>query len=123
RAAEFVELVRLDRAAALDESNQDLAPALVRKPDHGYLQNGGMQRQAAFDLDRRDILPAADDHVVDATGDEEVAVAVAIPGVAAERPAVAQGFCVRLRPPPIAFERFIALQQRDDFAFLARHGE
>ena len=82
-----------------------------------------MQRQAAFDLDRRDILPAADDHVVDAAGDEEITVAVEIPGIACEVPAVAQGLRVRLRPSPIVLERFIALQQRDDFAFLAGDGE
>src|SRR5262245_6194185 len=63
RATEFVELVRLDRAAALDEGGDDLAPALVREPDHGHLRYGGVQRQAAFDLHRRDILAAADDHV------------------------------------------------------------
>src|SRR5215470_7041873 len=84
RAAEFLELVRLDRVPAFDEGGHDLAPALVRKPDHRHFRNGGMQRQAAFDLDWRDILPAADDHIVGAAGDEEITVAIEIPGVARE---------------------------------------
>ena len=51
-AAEFIELFRLDLGTPLDEGGDDLAPALVGKPDHGHLRDGGMQRQAAFDLDR-----------------------------------------------------------------------
>ena len=29
---------------------------------------------------------------------------------------------IRVRPPPVAFEGFIAREQRDDLAFLARRG-
>ena len=82
-----------------------------------------MQRQAAFDLDRRDVLAAGDDHVVDAAGDEQIAVGVEISGVAGEVPAVAQRLRVGVRSPPIAFEGFIAREQRDDLAFLARRGD
>src|SRR6516165_4237418 len=117
--AELIELLGLDHAATLDEGGNDLAPALVRDPDHGHLGDCGMQRQAAFDLDRRDVLAAADDHVVDAAGDEEIAITVEIAGIAGEIPALSQGLGVRVRPPPIAFERFIALKQRDDFALFA----
>src|SRR5262245_6300874 len=118
-AAELIELLGLDHAATLDEGGNDLAPALVRNPDHGHLGDCGMQRQAAFDLDRRDVFTAADDHVVDAAGDEEIAITVEIAGIAGEIPAVAQGLGVRVRPPPIAFERFIALEQGDDLALFA----
>src|SRR5215831_19222256 len=45
RATEFLELVRLDHAPALDEGGHDLAPALVREPDDRHFRNGGMQRQ------------------------------------------------------------------------------
>src|SRR5262249_34335444 len=118
-AAELIALRGLDHAATLDEGGNDLAPALVRDPDHGHLGDCGMQRQAAFDLDRRDVLAAADDHVVDAAGDEEIAITVEIAGIAGEIPALAQGLGVRVRPPQIAFERFIALEQGDDLALFA----
>ncbi len=78
-----------------------------------------MQRQAAFDLDRRDVLAAGDDHVVDAAGDEQVAVGVDVAGVAGEIPAVADRRGVGFGPAPVAFEGFIAGEQRDDFAFFA----
>src|SRR5262245_60241912 len=122
-AAELIELLGLDHAATLDEGGNDFAPALVRDPDHGHLGDCGMQRQAAFDLDRRDVLAAADDHVVDAAGDEDIAITVEVAGIAGEIPAVAQGLGVRVRPPPIALEGFIALKQRDDLALFASGGD
>ena len=88
RAAERVELVGLDRGAALDEGGDDLAPALVRQADHRDLGHARVQRQAGFDLDRRNVLAAGDDHVVDAAGDEDVAVGVDEAGVAGEIPAL-----------------------------------
>src|SRR4029450_8945908 len=118
-AAELIELLGLDHAAALDEGGNALAPALVRDPDHGHLGDCGMQRQAAFDLDRRDVLAAADDHVVDAAGDEEIAISVEIAGIAGEIPALAKCLGVCVRPPPIALERFIALERGDDLALFA----
>ena len=121
-AAEPVELVRLDRRASLDEGRDDLAPALVRHAGDGHLGHGRMQRQAALDLDRRDVLAAGDDHVVDATGDEEIAVGVQIPGVARKIPALAQRLGVGVGAAPIALERFVAQEERDDFAFLADGG-
>src|ERR1043165_6346301 len=78
RAPDLPELGRLDCALAFDEGSHDLAPAFVRKPYHRHFRNGGMQRQAAFDLDWRDNLSAADNHIVGAAGDEEIAVAVEI---------------------------------------------
>ena len=106
-------------ADALDEGDDDLAPALVRQAGHGHFDDGRVQRQAALDLDRRDVLAAGDDHVVDAAGDEEVAVGVEIAGVAGEVPAVAQRLGVGLRPLPIALEGLVAGGERDDLAFLA----
>ena len=78
-----------------------------------------MQRQAALDLDRRDVLAAGDDHVVDPAGDEQVAVGIDIAGVAGEVPAVAQRLGVGIGPAPVALERFVAGQKRDDLALLA----
>ncbi len=81
-----------------------------------------MQRQAAFDFDRRDIFAAGDNEVVDAPGDEEIAVGVNKPGVAGEIPAVADSGGVGIGPPPIAFEGFVARDQRCNLAFLALRG-
>ena len=89
------------------------------RPDHRDLRHRLVQRQAAFDLDRRDVLAAGDDHVVDPAGDEQIAVLVEIAGVAGEVPAVAQRLGVGVGPPPVAFEGFVAREQRDDLAFLA----
>src|SRR5262249_60937779 len=44
-AAELIELLGLDHATTLDEGGNDLAPALVRNPDHGHLGDCGMHRQ------------------------------------------------------------------------------
>src|SRR5262249_58950906 len=51
-AAEFIECDVVDRSAALDERGDDLAQALISKPNHRYFQHSGMQRQAALNLDR-----------------------------------------------------------------------
>src|SRR5436189_6069307 len=62
---ELIEFLRLDQDAALDECTYNLAPALVRQPGHGDLGYCRMQRQAALDFNRRDILASGYDHVVD----------------------------------------------------------
>src|SRR5262245_54476326 len=59
-AAELIELVGRDRRAPLDEGADDLAPTLVGKPDHRNLRDRRIERQAALDLDRRDVLAAGD---------------------------------------------------------------
>ena len=78
-----------------------------------------MQREHRFDVDRRDVFAAADDHVVDAAGDVQVAVFVEVAGVAGEVPAVAQDFAFGVRTVPVAFECFVAEQVRNDLAFFA----
>jgi hypothetical protein len=77
-----------------------------------------VQRQAAFDLDWRDVLAAGDDHIIDAAGNEKIAVGVHQSGVAGKIPAVANSG-VGVGAAPVAFERFIAGDERNDFAFLA----
>ena len=81
-----------------------------------------MQRQAAFDLDRRDVLAAGDDHVIDPPRDEQVALGIEIPGVPGEIPAVAQRLRVCLGPAPVALEGFIPGKERDDLALFAWPG-
>src|SRR5262249_27579556 len=75
-AAELIELLGSDHVATFDEGENALAPALVSDPAHGHLGDWGMQRQAALVFARRNFSPAADDHVVDAAGDEEIAISV-----------------------------------------------
>jgi hypothetical protein len=50
--AKPIELDFRDSAAALDESGDYLAPALVRKADDSNFRYSRMERQAAFDFDR-----------------------------------------------------------------------
>src|SRR5580698_6662916 len=102
------ELLLGNGATAPDESGDDLAPFLVGEPDDGNLEHARMQRKAAFDLHRRNVLAAGDDHVVDPAGDEQVAIAIDEAGVAGKIPAIAQSFRVDVRAAPITFERLIA---------------
>jgi hypothetical protein len=103
----LVELRRVDAADRADESSHDLAQALVRQADHGHLRDGGVEREAALDLDRRDVLAAGDDHVVDPAGDEEIALGIEIAGIAGEVPAAAQCLGIGVGPAPIALERLV----------------
>ncbi|MHC2533441.1 hypothetical protein ACVJMY_003010 [Bradyrhizobium diazoefficiens] len=50
-----------------------------------------MAEQDLFHLERRDLLPAAIDDVLDAADDEEIAVGIEIAEIAGPEPAVAEG--------------------------------
>src|SRR4051794_15636514 len=53
------------RARAADhERLGTLTPALVGRADHRHLEDAGMAGDRVLDLDRRDVLAAADDHVL-----------------------------------------------------------
>lgn len=67
------------------------AELLMRDGEHAGLQHRRMAQQDLFDLQGRDLLPAAVDDVLDAADDEEVAVGVEIAEVAGPEPAVAEG--------------------------------
>src|ERR1700737_2589822 len=116
--AEFIEFLRLDLGAALDERTYDLAPAFVRQPGHGDFGYCRMQRQTPFDFDRRNILAAGYDHVVDPASDEEIAILVDHAGVPGEVPAAANGGGVGIGTAPVALEGFVSGNQGDNFAFL-----
>ena len=73
-----------------DERVRRLAPLLVRHADDGRFLHRGMAQQHAFDLDRRDVLAAADDHVLDAVADLDVAVGVHDGRIARMEPAAAR---------------------------------
>ncbi len=63
-------------------------------PDDADFLHGRVAQQHALDLDRRDVLAAADDHVLDPIANLDVAVRVDDRGVAAVEPAAAHGLAV-----------------------------
>src|SRR5579859_6668877 len=58
-----------DARARYDDRAADLAPALVGYRDHGALGDGGVLEDGLLDLGRIDVLPAADEHVLDPAAD------------------------------------------------------
>ena len=88
-----VERTRLHGPATLDEGREDLPPAFVRQA--ADLGHRGMEREAAFDLHRSDVLAAG------------------------EVPAAVERARVRLGTDPVALERFVACRQRRDVALPA----
>ena len=118
RPAELFEFLLGHQPLALHKGRDDLAPSLIGKTDDGDFEHGRVKRKTAFDLDRRDIFAAGNDHVVDAAGHEQIAIAVDETGVAGKIPAVPQRLGVRVGPAPVTLEGFIAGQQGDDLAFL-----
>src|SRR5205085_9488300 len=66
-----------------------LPPLLMREPDDRGLLHRGMAQKHALDLDRRDVLAAADDHVLDAVAYLHVAVGMKHCSVAGVKPSVA----------------------------------
>ena len=72
------QLVRRGRGARLERDRRAhlLAERVVRDPDHGRLGDRRMLVQDLLDLPRVDVVPAADDQLLLAVHDEEVAVLV-----------------------------------------------
>ena len=66
-----------------------LAPLLVRHADDRDFLDRVVTQQHRLDLDRRNVLAAADDHVLQAIGDLHVAVGMHDGGIAGVEPAVA----------------------------------
>src|SRR5207253_1259922 len=67
-----------------------LPPLEVGEADHRRLLDAGMRLQDRLDLGGRDVLAPANDHVVLAAGDEEIALLVPPPHVTRREPAVAE---------------------------------
>ena len=97
-----------------DEGVRRFAPAFVRHADDGGLLHRGMPQQHALDFDRRDVLAAADDHVLEPIADLDVAVGMDDGGVAAVEPAAAHRRGRRLRVVVVALHDDVAAD--DDLA-------
>src|SRR5207302_10027822 len=93
------------------------APLLVGLPNHRHVPHASVTGQHVLDLDRMDVLATADDHVVDAPGDPEVALRVDPAHVAREVPTLAQRPRVGVGAVPVPGERFVRLEARDDLTF------
>ena len=76
-------------AFAQHDAGQDLLTVMAVGHAHrGGVEHRGMAQQRFIDLARGDVLAALDDQLLDAAGDEEEAVGVAVAEVAGAQPAV-----------------------------------
>src|ERR1700737_2200513 len=110
RAGEFSKLLRGCGLTGFeyDESGRRLTPALVRKADHRHLLHGGMTQQASFDLHGGNVLPAADDDVLEPVAYLGVAVRVDDRGIAGVEPSVPDRLVRGLRITVVALEHHVA---------------
>src|SRR6266849_4386329 len=124
RQPRAAELLYILGAGFLSRSQYDvglngLAPFDRRNTDHGGLVDRGMAHQNGLDLSRRDILAAADNHVVLAPGEKHVPLVVDPSEVACRAPSVGQ--CGVVLASGVALHH--ALCADDYFADLARAEE
>ena len=87
--------------AAYDDGSSDLSPAVVGDADDGRLGHGRVLEEAVLDLDGRDVLAAADDHVLLAVDDGQVPLGVQRPAVAGVEPPTLERLRAR-GPLPVA---------------------
>src|SRR6266702_3096120 len=95
---------RLQRHDRLDL----LAEALVRDADHGRLGHRRVGIDDLFDLARVYVEPAAEDHLLLAIDDEEIALLVDVPEVSGVEPAALESLGGRLWIPPVALHHVVA---------------
>ena len=109
-----------------DEGLDDLAPFDRRHADDGAFVDRRMTHQHGFDFRGRDIFAAADDHVVLAAGEEDVAVVVEPSEVAGRAPSVGQSRVVvaagvALHDARGADDDFADLAVRQELAVIIAH--
>src|SRR5690606_37519130 len=78
------------------DRDADLAEVRVRHADHGALRHAGHVVEVAFDFGRVDVVAAADDQVLAAAHDGDVAALVDLADIARPEPAVGGEFLLRL---------------------------
>src|SRR3954454_9448286 len=97
------------RAVLEDDRRRDLlAHLLVRHADDRGLRDRGVLVEDLLDLARVDVVAAADDHVLLAVDDEEVAVLVDLGHVARVEPAVAHDLLRGVVAVPVALHEVVA---------------
>src|SRR5205814_7794208 len=74
-----------------DERLWSLAPPVVRYPDPGALQDGGVLAECLLHLNGRDVLAARDDDVLLAVAQLDIAVGMPDAEVAGVEPAAPEG--------------------------------
>ena len=109
--------LRVHRRAAVHRGAHLLAQALVGHRVHRRLVHVGMHQQRSLHLAAADVLSTADDQVLDAIDDEQVALVVEIGDVAGAEPPVFEHAGIDLGPVPVADEHRRAAHQQ--FAALA----
>ena len=106
-----VDRLHVDRRTRMgrDVKHRLLAVFLVWAPDHGGFGDLRKLMDDDFDLARVDVLPAADDHVLVAADQDEVAVLVEASHVAGVQPAVDEGLRSLVGPVEVAAHHVGAL--------------
>ncbi len=94
-----------------DQRLDRLSPLLVRHPDHGDLDDGGMREERVLDLDRRHILATGDDHVLLAIGDGDVALVIEEASVAGVEPTAFECLGGGIGLGPIGLQDVVATGQ------------
>src|SRR5574337_205708 len=115
--AQFFQRDGLARARR-DDGDDALAVVRVRLADDRAVEHLGMRRERVLDLDRVNVHPAGDDHVLLAVDQRDAAVGVDAREVAGVEPPVAQRLGGRLGFVPVPLHDRLAAQ--DHFADLAR---
>ncbi len=100
RKAQDVGFRRAQARVQHDHGAADLTPPAVRDPDHPAVGHRGVAEQGVLHLRRVDVLPAGNDHVLDAVHHGHVAVLVRGAHVAGAQPAVREHRGGRLRAGP-----------------------
>ena len=114
------ELFRVDFGSdtSHDVSMDDLSPVLIRLADDDRLVDGRMLGDDVLDLQRMEVLAAANDHVVGASGEVEIALFVPASEVSGAKPASGQRLRRAFRHLQVAVHGGVA--PPGDLADLAR---
>src|SRR5207244_1257839 len=98
-SCELAELLAVRRSAGLEdhERMRCFAPLFVWHADHRRFLDRRMPQQHALDLDRLDVFATADDHVLDAVADFDVAVWMHDSRIAGMEPTARESAFGRLR--------------------------
>jgi hypothetical protein len=106
------------RLCGHDNSGHHLAPGGIGQAEHGGLADARMGEQHLLDLGGVDVLPTADDHVLQSPGDRQVAATVEGADVAGAQPTFrVDGFPCAVRHVEVAEHRLVATGA--DFSLLA----